>query len=217
QPPSLAAVTPLSVIRDPWLQQWPGGVYNGGFTKQWLAERDRQASAGGSGWVDQRIEEDDETCAANQELREQNIDFEEFGRSLVNRPPAVDDRDLTELVRDIEVPVYLSGAWQDEQSGPQFSDMLTNFESAPLTRFTMFNGRHPDGYTPHLLGRWYEFLSFHVDEEVPDLPDSLRALAPTAFGDFFGVEGLTFEDDRFADFDSDEFDEAYAEYEDEPD
>src|SRR5699024_50433 len=93
QPPSLAAVTPLSVIRDPWLQQWPGGVYNGGFTKQWLAERDRQASAGGSGWVDQRIEEDDETCAANQELREQNIDFEEFGRSLVNRPPAVDDRD----------------------------------------------------------------------------------------------------------------------------
>ena len=36
----LAAVTALSVIKDPWLEQWPGGVYNGGFTRQWLEERD---------------------------------------------------------------------------------------------------------------------------------------------------------------------------------
>lgn len=216
QPPSLAAITPLSVIRDPWLQQWPGGVYNGGFTKQWLAERDRQASAGGTGWVEKRIEGGDETCAANQELREQNIDFEAFGRSLVNRPPVADERDLTELVRDIEVPVYLTGAWQDEQTGPQFADLLGNFDSAPLTRFTMFNGRHPDGYTPHLLGRWYEFLSFHVDGEVPKLPDTLRDLAPIAFGEFFGVDGLSFEEDRFPRFDADDFDEAYAAYEAEP-
>src|SRR5690606_34772774 len=61
QPPSLAAVTPLSVLKDPWLQQWPGGVYNGGFTRNWLEERDRQSSAGGTSWVAERIEGGDET------------------------------------------------------------------------------------------------------------------------------------------------------------
>ena len=40
-PPSLAAITPLSVIEDPWREQWPGGIYNKGFTRQWLSQRDR--------------------------------------------------------------------------------------------------------------------------------------------------------------------------------
>ena len=39
-PPSLAAITPLSVIDDLWRQQWPGGTYNSGFTRAWLAARD---------------------------------------------------------------------------------------------------------------------------------------------------------------------------------
>src|SRR5690606_6481448 len=43
-PPSLAAITPLSVIEDPWEQQWPGGVYNGGFTREWLASRDDEST-----------------------------------------------------------------------------------------------------------------------------------------------------------------------------
>lgn len=40
RPPSLAAITPLSVIDDLWRQQWPGGTYNSGFTRAWLAMRD---------------------------------------------------------------------------------------------------------------------------------------------------------------------------------
>src|SRR5699024_8774492 len=151
-------------------------------------------------------DEGDEICADHQEIREQNIDFEAFGRSLVRRPPAVEDRNLAELVREIDVPVYLTGAWQDEQTGPQFADMLTNFDEAPITRFSLFNGRHPDGYTPHLLGRWYEFLSFYVDREVPKLPDYVRDLAPDVFGDEFGVEGLSFEDDRYPDLGPDDYD-----------
>jgi cytoplasmic iron level regulating protein YaaA (DUF328/UPF0246 family) len=37
-PPSLAAITPLSVIDDLWRQQWPGGIYNSGFTRAWLGD-----------------------------------------------------------------------------------------------------------------------------------------------------------------------------------
>ena len=216
-PPSLAGVTSLSVIKDPWLQQWPGGVYNGGFTKQWLEERDRQSSAGGSSWVQKRIDEGDETCEEHQQLREQNIDFEAFGRSLERRPAQADGRDLSKLVENIDVPVYLSGAWQDEQTGPQFADMLGNFTNAPVTKFVLFNGRHPDGYTPINLSRWYEFLELYVNRKVPKLPDFIRTAAPAVFEDQFGVTGLEFEPDRFGDFSADQYDEARSWYESTPD
>src|SRR5690606_20629087 len=118
--------------------------------------------AGGTNWVSERVEGGDDVCESHIELREQNMDFEAFGRSLVNRPVHADARDLSKLIDQIEVPVYLTGAWQDEQTGPQFADMLGNFDNAPVTRFTMFNGRHPDGYTPELLSRWHEFLELYV-------------------------------------------------------
>ncbi len=213
QPPNLSAITPLSVIKDPWLQQWPGGVYNGGFTKQWLGERSKQSAVGGSSWVTKAIDEGDETCASHLDIREQNLDFEAFGKSLVRRPALADGRDLSKLVADIEVPVFLTGAWQDEQTGPQFADMLARFDKAPITRFTMFNGRHPDGYTPLLLSRWYEFLELYVHQEVPRLSDGLRAAAPAEFARAFGVEGLAFEPDRFAEFDDDDYDGVRAAYE----
>ena len=213
RPPSLNAITPLSVIKDPWLEQWPGGVYNGGFTEQWLAQRTAQAQAGGSSWVTKRIDEGDRTCAAHLREREQNIDFSQFGRSLVRRPPLADGRDLYELVHRIDVPVYLTGAWQDEQTGPQFADMLGNFDAAPLTRFTMFNGRHPDGYTPLVLTRWFEFLELYVHKEVPRLSDGIRSAAPLFFADSFGVEGLQFEPDRFADFADDDYEGVRTAYE----
>ncbi|MEO6988030.1 MAG: CocE/NonD family hydrolase [Aquihabitans sp.] len=216
-PPSLSAITPLSVITDPWVQQWPGGVYNGGFTKQWLAERDKQSSAGGTSWVAKQIEDGDDICASHIDLREQNLDFEYFGRSLERRPELADERDLSLLVKNIDVPVYLTGAWQDEQTGPQFADMLGNFDNAPVTRFTMFNGRHPDGYLPLNLSRWYEFLEFYVDGEMPRLSDGIRAAAPSVFEDEFGMPGLSFEPDRFTEFTDDQFDEAKAAYEAQPD
>ena len=216
QPPSLAAITPLSVIKDPWLQQWPGGVYNGGFTRQWLEERDRQSAAGGTSWVQKRLDEDDETCQSHQELREQNIDFQAFGKSLVQRPTLADVRDLSRLVSNIDVPVFLSGAWQDEQTGPQFGDMLGNFTSSPDANFTLFNGRHPDGYTPQVLSRWLEFLQLYVAEQVPNLDDGLREASPVFFEDSFGTPGLKFAEDRFDEYLPDRYDEALAAYQAEP-
>ena len=54
-PPSLAAITPLSVIEDPWDQQWPGGIYNSGFTQAWLEQR-QDASDVPTSWVKRVIE-----------------------------------------------------------------------------------------------------------------------------------------------------------------
>lgn len=213
RPPSLAAITPQSVIVDPWVQQWPGGVYNGGFTKQWLAERDRQATSDGMDWVSARVSDGDDTCAANLELRSQNIDFESFGRSLEFRPPDAGERDLRELVRDIEVPVFLTGAFQDEQTGPLFANMVDHFDRAPILRAGLWNGRHPDGYSPMNIVAWFEFLELYVDGEVPTMIPVVRDGLTSELAKAFGLSGATLPPDRLAEQFGDDHAAALAFYE----
>lgn len=208
RPPSLAAITPLSVIGDAWQMAWPGGIYNAGFTEQWLAERNRQSEAGGTDWTSARIEGGDRTCEENLEIRSQNPDFGEFTRALEDRPPDSDARDLEQLVEDIEVPVLLSGAWQDEQTGPRFGVMLDRFTGTDDEQLILFNGRHPDGYSTLVLGRWYEFLEVYVNREVPRLDPAIRAAAPAFLEGFFGVPGLELSPDRFAGLDESDLDGA---------
>jgi predicted acyl esterase len=195
---------------------WPGGIYNAGFTKQWLNERDKEATAGGQDWVAERIKAGDKTCEANQDLRSQNIDFQKFSESLEFRPQDMDARDLSLLVKKIKVPVYLSGAWQDEQTGPRFATMLGNFTQSPDVHFVLFNGHHPDGYLPINLTRWAEFLQLYVGQQVPHLPDIVRAGAPALFKDAFKEDDLNFGPDRFADLKPDQYDAALARWKADP-
>ena len=204
-PPSLAAITPLSVIEDPWYQQWPGGVYNSGFTQEWLARQESDAAPGGTGWVGDRIDGGDTTCEDNLSLRTQNIPFEEFARSLTVRPPDADARRIGDLVRDIDVPVYLAGAWQDEQTGARFGTMLENFDSVPpgQLKVNVYNGRHSDALTPLVISRWFEFLSFYVDTEIPKINTLVRQFSDPIFEEQFGVPGLKWEPNRFFNFGTD--------------
>jgi len=215
-PPHLAAVTPLSVVGDLWQEQWPGGIYNRGFTRGWLAERDSEAAAGGQEWTQNRIALGDTTCEAHQRLRSQNIDFEAFLRALEFYYPDAGDRSLPRLVGEVALPVYLTGAFQDEQTGAQFGNMLDRFENSPAQKFILFNGRHPDGYSPLVLTRWFEFLEFYVARRVPKLNPAVRQLAGAEFSAAFEVEGLGFEPDRFAEFGPNDYDAALAAYEAEP-
>lgn len=216
RPPSLAAVTAQSVIADPWLQQWPSGIYNDGFTRNWLAERERQSGAGGSDWVQARVDGGDETCAESVADHDLNIDFEAFGKALEMRPPDADARDLRELVRDIDTAVFVTGAFQDEQTGAQFGAMLDNFEDARALRVGLWNGRHPDGYSPMNLMQWFEFLELYVAERVPKVPDALRAAGvQNVVADEFGFVDAELGPDRFADEFGDDYEAALAAYEDE--
>lgn len=214
RPPHLAAITPLSVIDDLWRQQWPGGTYNSGFTRAWLAARDAETAKGGMSWDQARIDAGDEVARRNQLIRTQNFDFESFGRALENFRPALEARRVSSLVDRIEVPVYLTGAWQDEQTGSRFALMLDDFASSPNARFILFNGHHPDGYSPMVIMRWYEFLSFHVARRIPRVPELIRTFAPLQFAEHFGFEAVL-EPDRF-DHHGDDFDAALAEYLSEP-
>ena len=197
RPPHLAAVLPQSVIADPYLVQWPGGIYNSGFAKQWLEERDRQSSPGGSSWVAERIARGDTTCASNQRAHNLNPNFEKFGRAIEFYPETLEARDLRRLVRDIDVPVYLTGAFQDEQTGAQFNTMVDNFDRAQTLRVALWNGRHPDGYAPSNIVRWFEFLEFYVAERVPKVHPVIRAAAPPILAAAFNLRDTELERDRW--------------------
>lgn len=212
-PPSLAAIVPLSTIADAWEMQWPGGIYNSGFTRQWVNARESESQNGGSGWVSDRITNGDTVCENNLALSNHSVDFESFLRAMDTRPEAADARDLNLLVSDIESPVFYGGAFQDEQTGAQYGPMLQAFDQTSMLRVMLTNGRHPDGYSPEYVTKWFEFLEFYVAERVPEMNPLLRAFGASEFGNIFGMEEYEFPEDRFTDLN---YEDALDEYESEP-
>lgn len=210
-PPSLAAIVPLSTIADAWEMQWPGGIYNEGFTRQWVNTREEQSKEGGATWVSKRIEEGDEVCAENLTLSSHSVDFETFLRAMDVRPAEADARDLNQLVPNIETAVFYGGSFQDEQTGAQFGDMMDRFSNARAFRALLSNGRHPDGYSPRSISRWYEFLEFYLSERIPELNPLLRTLGAPEFGKSFKMDEAYFEEDRFTEYES--YEAALAAYE----
>ena len=165
QPPHLAAISPLSVIDDIYRATlYPGGILNTGFASTWAAERQADAEPGGQPWAQKRIDEGDETCIANQALRGQNHELADDIEANEFYTPGKRADAITpyQFVDRIDVPVFLAGAWQDEQTGGHFPDMLNRFTSAPIVRFTMTNGTHSDSLGPALITRLGEFLDLYV-------------------------------------------------------
>ena len=138
QPPSLNSITPLSVFDDTFRSTlYPGGILNTGFAVTWAQERVDETKPYGQAWTKARADAGDTVCADNQKLRLQNTDLvqeiddnpyypQELGDSLA---PAT-------FVDKINVPVFIAGAWQDEQTGGRFPAMLDKFTglAAPVRR-----------------------------------------------------------------------------------
>ena len=214
KPPSLAGIVPLSTIADAWQMQWPGGIYNKGFTRQWVEARESESQVGGSSWVGQRIENGDTKCAENLSLSHHSVDFETFLRGLPTRPPDADARDLNLLVSQITAPVFFGGVFQDEQTGGQFADMLDRFTQSQALKILISNGRHPDGFAPESIAMWFEFLEFYVARRIPAINPAVRIVAANEFGSVFGITETEFPDDRFIDYP--DFESALQAYESEP-
>ena len=200
QPPHLAAISPLSVIDDIYRATlYPGGILNTGFASTWAEERQADAEPGGQDWAQKRIDDGDQTCIDNQTLRGQNHDL---SKDIANNEfyrPGKRANALTpyEFVDNINVPVFLAGAWQDEQVGGHFPNMLDRFESAPLVRFTITNGTHSDSLGPAVITRLTEFLDLYVARRTPEVPDGIRGLAPVLYATLMGVDGVELPPDRF--------------------
>jgi predicted acyl esterase len=200
QPPSLNSITPLSVIDDSYRSTlYPGGILNTGFAVEWTQQRVEEAKPYGQAWTKRRADDGDTICADNQKLRLQNPDLlNEIENNRYYSPAVGDPLAPITFVDKINVPVFLAGAWQDEQTGGHFPAMLDKFTSSPHLYVTLTNGLHTEALTPGVLGRYFEFLDLYVAKKVPDLT-ALNTIVSILGGALWGVDEFPPFSNRFAD------------------
>ena len=191
QPPDLAAITPLSPTDDMFSTGYPGGIYNNGFAAGWIAERIHDAkpalvnadatpvnAANAQPWTYAEIAAEaskhglaNSKCNANQALHGQSESLSTLvGPGLARDPQLFDRRSPTEWAKHITVPTFLSGALQDEQTGPQWPALIAAFPSKTKVFANMVNGGHIDSLDPVTASRWLEFLDLYVAKKVPTQP-----------------------------------------------
>src|SRR3569833_1683694 len=157
----------------------PGGMLIDGFALEWVSQVIDQAQPYGQGWEQARVDGGDELCKENQLLHGQLIDNVAQARMTQFYDPAIHDQyNPATFVDRIDVPVFLAGGWQDEQTGPYFFPLLSRFTSSPATRFTVYNGVHPDGFAPDVLTKWYAFLKLFVAHDIPTIDSLVSELSP---------------------------------------
>jgi predicted acyl esterase len=216
QPPSLAAISPMSVISDTGRGTlYPGGILNNGFATDWAAGRQHDAQVGGQPWSQKRIDAGDQICIANQKLRGQTPDiFDMIDNNQYYNPPVADPLSPVTFVHNINVPVFLAGAWQDEQTGGYFATMLDRFTGTDKVHIALVNGNHTESLIPANFFRFTEFLSFYIRREIPVFPPTAAFVLTAVSEEIFGASNFSVEPDRF--IDSPSFEAALAEYEAEP-
>ncbi len=213
QPPHLAAIAPMSVIGDTYRSTlFPGGIFNDGFALDWARERVRDGRPYGQGWERGIVDAggpNGAQCAENQKLRLQNPDLEELIGATSYYVDFVHDPLSPETFVDrIDVPVLLAGAFQDEQTGGHFANLLDDFTASPDRHFMITNGAHVDPWLAQ-LERWYEFLELYVARRVPNLDDGLAAIIAPIVGDTVNIDGVRWGQDRFVGLG---YDQALAQY-----
>ena len=170
-PPDLAAITPLSPTDDLYSTGYPGGIYNDGFAKSWIDQRivDAQAApGGGQPWATAEIKTGDKTCLANQVLHpEAELSSRSSIPTSARTPSLFDQRSPAVWATHIDVPVFMVGALEDEQVGPQWPALIIALQGDKNVYVTMMNGTHIDSLGPETISRWLEFLDIFVADRVP--------------------------------------------------
>ncbi|MCB1003657.1 MAG: hypothetical protein KDB35_05670, partial [Acidimicrobiales bacterium] len=224
-PPSLAAVTPAAVGGRPYgAAGRPGGVVNVALARGiagWQVDPvdppggipqvqpPRFAPGGWDDWVAERIAGGDEVCERNQLLRGQAVDAvpawafvdQEEGGVLAHA-------DGEEWAARTHVPTLVLGAWQDQESGPWFTDLLDRYPDDTVVRLAAYNGTHEETRFPLAAAQWLEFLAFFVREELPAFPDAAARYLDEVTAYMF-PEGLEVRFDHWAGTTFDEALEAY--------
>jgi predicted acyl esterase len=197
RPPDLAAITPLSVIDNTQTTLYPGGILNTGFALEWAKERVHDAEAAsptaGQPWAYQRIQEGDETCAANQVLHPEAADLlKKIEENDHYVPEVADPLSPVTFVDKIDVPTFMACQWTDEQTGGHCPTLAEHFTGTDRKWFTFTNGTHVDSLDPVTFNRWYDFLQLYVAKRPPILASAaVRAAAPLIYEEAMGIQGVT--------------------------
>ncbi|HEX8977323.1 MAG TPA: CocE/NonD family hydrolase [Solirubrobacteraceae bacterium] len=196
-PPDLAAISPLSVIDATASTLYPGGILNTGFAVAWAKERMHDAlpasKTGGQAYAYQRIQQGDQTCAANQVLHGEAVNL--LAKLRANRhyrPAVADPLSPITFVHTIRAPVFMACQWTDEQTGGHCPDLAEHFTRTSHKWFTFTNGTHVDSLDPQTFNRWYDFLELYVAHQAPIVDSAfIHAAAPVVYQQAMGVNGVT--------------------------
>lgn len=175
RPPHLAAIAPMSITTDLYTGTgYPGGIFNSGFALSWVSERvddAKPAPAGGQQWARTLINQGDAQCLENQKLRLQTLNVLDLIEANPSRTPLIfDQRSPGRWMNRINVPVFLTGQYQDEQTGGNFPTALKNLDRNPNVWINMQNGVHTDSISPSTITQWVEFMDIFMAKRVPKLP-----------------------------------------------
>jgi predicted acyl esterase len=178
-PPSLEAISPLSVIDATATTLYPGGDLNDGFAVAWAKARQYEARPaspnGGQPWAYKQIQNGDQTCKQNQVLHEEATDLmAKIHANSHYKPSIADPLDPDTFVHKITVPTFMACQWEDEQTGGHCANLVQHFTGTSRKWFTFTNGAHIDSLDPYTYDRWYDFLQLFVAHKPP-----IENLAPT--------------------------------------
>src|SRR4051794_23304316 len=193
QPPSLAAISPLSVIDATASTLYPGGIKNTGFAVNWAKERQQEAKPagpdGGQEWAYQQIQNGDQTCKQNQVLHGEAQDLlKTIEENSHYNAEVADPLDPVTFVHKINVPVFMACQWQDEQTGGHCPTLAARMTGTQKKWFTFTNGPHVDSLAPETFNRWYDFLSLYVAQQAPmENAAVVAAASPVVFQAAMGL------------------------------
>ncbi|MGA2838194.1 MAG: CocE/NonD family hydrolase [Acidimicrobiales bacterium] len=132
------------------------------------------------------------TCLADQALHGQSESLESLvGPQMVapgtgpGRDPSLFDvRSMSEWATHITVPVFIAGAMEDDETGPQWTALLSALPTTTPVFANLVNGGHIDSTDPQIISRWLEFLDVYVADRVPTTPNALENLVLDGFTSF---------------------------------
>ena len=193
RPPSLAAITPLSVIDATASTLYPGGVLNTGFAVAWAKERQAEAQVAGKPgtqpYAEERIKGGDKTCAANQALHGEAQDLlATIKQNAHYNPSYADTLDPVTFVHKINVPVFMACQFEDEQTGGHCPTLAEHMTGTSKKWFTFTNGPHIDSLAPQTYNKWYDFLELYVAKQAPmENAAVIQATAPVFYQAALGL------------------------------
>src|SRR6185437_7108989 len=193
QPAGLAAIAPLSVIDATATTLYPGGIRNDGFAVAWAEQRQQNAEPAspghGQAWATTRIEEGDETCAANQALHGQAANLlQKINENATYNPKVADPLDPVTFVHKINVPTFMACQFEDEQTGGHCANLVQHFTGTSRKWFTFTNGAHIDSLDPTTYNRMYDFLELYVAKQAPIVNSApVKAAAPVVYKEAMGL------------------------------
>ncbi|HET6818721.1 MAG TPA: CocE/NonD family hydrolase [Mycobacteriales bacterium] len=195
RPPSLEAISPLSVIDATATTLYPGGIRNDGFAVAWAKERQAEAQPAGQGkkgtqpYAEQQIKNGDQVCKANQVLHPEAANLLAKIRANSHYVPSVaDPLDPVTFVHKINVPVFMACQFEDEQTGGHCPTLAAKMTGTKKKWFTFTNGPHIDSLSPYTYDRLYDFLSIYVAHQSPNVyAAQVQSSAPVVYQAALGV------------------------------